>query len=245
MGFGYLFLGYLVTFVLYLTIQALGFGGFGLLIGYGLMLCGARCLYRYQRAFAYAKWALIPLLVTAVYESARNLAELFLWNTSLFDGVWRTVYSWAVFLLLLFFNLAMLYGIRSLARDVGLPRIVSAAIRNSIFVVLYGVLYLVGNFPVFTTEQVRAYLGLPMVLTQMVFVFCNLFLILTCAKDICPEGEEDQAPKRYRWEWLNRVGDTYERTRKRTEERTKEDLEAVLRKQKEKRKSRSQAKKKK
>ena len=40
MGFGYLLLGYLVTFVLYLTVQGLGFGGIALLLGYGVMLLG-------------------------------------------------------------------------------------------------------------------------------------------------------------------------------------------------------------
>ena len=54
MGFGYLFIGYLITFVLYLTVQALGLGGLALLLGYATMLLGLVELTRYQRAFSYA-----------------------------------------------------------------------------------------------------------------------------------------------------------------------------------------------
>ena len=54
MGFGYLFVGYLITFVLYLTVQAFGVGGLALLIGYGTMMLGLWELTRYQKAFAWA-----------------------------------------------------------------------------------------------------------------------------------------------------------------------------------------------
>lgn len=72
-------------------------------------------------------------------------------------------------------------------------------------------------------------------IVQLVWIFCNLFLIVTCAKDICPAGDEEVAPKRYRFEWLNRIGDAYERNRQRSIERTTKEAEEALRRRQEKR----------
>ena len=50
MGFGYLFLGYLVSFVISLTLKQLDVGGLAYLLGFALMLRGLLELERYQRA---------------------------------------------------------------------------------------------------------------------------------------------------------------------------------------------------
>ena len=68
MGFGYLFIGYLLAFVLQMTLSALGWGAVALLVGYGVMLGGLWILTHYQQAFVWAKWALVPMLVTAIYS---------------------------------------------------------------------------------------------------------------------------------------------------------------------------------
>jgi hypothetical protein len=230
MGFGYLLIGYLVTFVIYLTLQALGLGGLGLLVGYGIMLLGLCQLHRFQNAFAYAKWSLIPLLVLALYESVVSLTELFLLELPFPTQTVDAVAEWATFLLIIFFNMTLLYGIRALAIEVELPRINTMAVRNSLVVGAYGVLYVVGQIP--GTEQ---YLVVPLVILQIVWVALNLFLFLTCAKDICPEGEEEILPKRYRWELLNKIGDAYERNRQRSIEQTTREAEEALRRRQEKR----------
>lgn len=230
MGFGYLLIGYLVTFVIYLTLQALGLGGLGLLVGYGIMLLGLFQLHRFQDEFVYAKWTLIPLLVLAVYESVISLAELFLLELPFSTQSVAAITDWITFLLIMFFNLTLLYGIRALAKAVELPRINTMAVRNSVFVGAYGVLYVLGQ-----TTPLGQYLVVPLVLLQIVWVAFNLFLFLTCAKDICPEGEEEIAPKRYRWELLNKIGDMYERNRQRSIEQTTREAEEVLRRRREKR----------
>ena len=230
MGFGYLLIGYLITFVIYLTFDALGFGGLGLLLGYGVMLMGLTRLNPFQRAFSYARWSLIPLICVAVYQSVVAVCEMLLIDLPIHGAAVEQVLSWGTFLLQIFFNLSLLYGIRALARDVELPRINTMAVRNSILVGAYALLYVLGQIPSLTS-----YLVVPVVLTQIVWVACNLFLILTCAKDICPEGEEEIAPKRYRWEWLNKIGDTYERNRQRSIDQTTREVEDALRRRKEKR----------
>ena len=229
MGFGYLFIGYLVTFILHVTVQELGLGPLGLLVGYGAMMAGLSKLNPFQRAFSIARWTLVPLICVSLFHLAVAFADVFLWDLP-FRAVITLAVEWSNFALLIFFNFALLYGIRMIARDVELPRIATAAVRNSIFVGAYAVLYLLGQLPAW-----EPYLVIPVVMIQLVWVFCNLFLILTCAKDICPEGEEEIQPKRYRWEFLNKVGDAYERNRQRSIDRTTREAEEALRRRNEQR----------
>lgn len=235
MGFGYLLLGYLVTFVLSLTVTELGFGGLAFLLGYGLMFYGLSGLNRFQKAFSAPRWILIPMFVTALYETAVNLSELFAFSLPFVNATVNTAFDWAVFVLTFLFNFSLLFAIRAIAKDVELPRLETAAIRNVIFVCLYVLLHLIGNLPLSNQETVRGYLALPVVMLQIVWIACNLFLILTCTKDICKAGEEELPPKRYRWEWVNRIGDAYEANRQKSIDRTTEEVEEMLRRRKEKR----------
>lgn len=231
MGFGYLAIGYLVTFILYIPAYGLGVGGLALLIGYGIMFLGLCRLQAFHRSFSIAKWVQIPLIVTALYTSVRSLATLFWWNIPLFDhALLNSVIEWSEFALQTFFNFAVLYAIREIAKEVELPRISSAALRNMIFVCGYGILYIIGKMNI---AQTGGYLNLSITIVKLVWILCNLFLMITCAKDICSAEDEDQAPKRYRWELLNRIGDAYERNHTRAINKVMEETEERLRKKQE------------
>ena len=233
MGFGYLAIGYLVTFILYIPAYGLGVGGFALLIGYGIMLLGLARLEAFHRSFAIAKWVQIPLIVTALYTSMHSLATLFWWNVPLFHNtILNSVIEWSEFALQIFFNFAVLYAIREIAKEVEIPRIASAGLRNMIFVCGYTVLYIVGKMNI---AQIGGYLNLSISVIKLVWIICNLFLMITCAKDICSADDEDMPPKRYRWEFLNRIGDAYERNHNRAINKVLEETEDRLRKKQEER----------
>ena len=230
MGFGYLAIGYLVTFILFIPAYGLGVGGLALLIGYGIMFLGLSRLLTFHRAFALAKWIQIPLIVTALYASVHSLATLFGWDISLFDNeTVNTVMEWCEFALQVFFNLAVLHGIREIAKEVELPRISSAALRNMIFVCGYAILYIIGKIPM----EAMGYLSLSITIVKLVWILCNLFLMITCAKDICSADDAEQEPKRYRWELLNRIGDAYERNRTNALNKVRDETEERLRKKQE------------
>ncbi len=233
MGFGTLFIGYLLSFVIVATLEQLGIGFAALLLGYGLMLFALRRLHLYHRSFAAAECLLAPLLLTALYRGVLDIADLFLLRLPPFWLSVEWIFNGVEAVLLICFNFALLYGIRSLATDVSLPRIATSAIRNAVFVGIYGVLFALTKVS-FGTEQVRNALAMSVLIVQLVWIFCNLWLLVTCAKDICPEGDEEIAPKRYRFEWLNRIGDAYERTRRRSVERTTRETEDALKRRREK-----------
>ena len=234
MGFGYVFIGYLTSFILYLTVDALNFGGLALLVGYTAMLFGLWQLNHYQKAFAWAKWLLIPLLITAAYDLLLSLSEMFLWNLGALSATMvGNVMEWSTFFLIILFQLALLYGIRTIAESVELKQISIKAIRNAAFVGLYAVLYVIARCLPQSQEQIQAYFSVPLVLVQIVYTVLNLLLLINCAKDICPAGEEEQPIKRSRFQIINRIGDAYERNQQRAVERTMQEAEEKMRRRQE------------
>ncbi len=234
MGFGYVFLGYLISFVIYATVEALSLGGLALLVGYGIMLSGLWVLAHYQSAFSWAKYLLFPLLGTALYDCLISFGELFAFDLGVLTGeIARAAYTWVTFLLLMLFQLALLFGIRMIAKDVGLKQIEIKALRNAIFVGIYGILYALAQC--LPRDSVKGYLALPLVLLQLLYVILNLVLLVNCAKDICPAGEEDLPPKRSRFAILNRISDTFERNRQKAIDRTLQETEDKLRERRESR----------
>lgn len=242
MGFGLLLIGYLITYVLKMTADGIDAGGFALLLGYGLMMYGLWKLNRFHPSFAFAKWLCVPLLLLSAVEAAQNVAGWFSVSLPWYGETLSTVLSWAQFLGLMIFHATLLYAIRMLAKEVGLPAISIAAVRNSIFVALYALLYLASYLP-FSTETVQKYLAVPCILTLILFVALNLWLFLSCAKNICAEGEEEPEPKRYKLGFLNKINDKLLANEERAIEETKREAEDRLRRRQERRQSKKQRRK--
>lgn len=245
MGFGYLLIGYLISFVIKATVSGLGFGGLALLVGYGVMLYGLMQLNLYHRAFVWSKWLLIPLMVTAVYDQILSLDEMFLWGLPFVNALTSTIFEWATFALIIVFHFAMLYAVRMIAGEVGLLHIATKAIRNMILMGLYAVFSVAYNMTLSSGEEAAKYLSVPVILLNVVWVVCNLLLLLSCNKNICRAGDEDQPAKRSRFAWINRVGDAYEKNRQTAIDNTRREAEEVLRRRQEARRSKNSQRKKK
>ena len=235
MGFGYLFLGYLTTFLLKILASALGVGSLALLVGYFLMWTGLRTLRLYCRSFEWAQWVLYPMMATAVFGLFGDLAKFFLWTPSFLAGA-SAVIAWGDFALIMVYHAALLSAIREIGEQVELTKVSAAAIRNSIIVLLYAVLYLLYFIPGLFPDTVRGYLTLSMTLLNVAWIFCNLWLLLNCTKDIVAQGQEDPEPKRYKWEFLNRMGDQFEENMKKAADSNRDAIEEHLRKKQEKKK---------
>ncbi|MBQ8441445.1 MAG: hypothetical protein IJX19_12345 [Clostridia bacterium] len=232
MGFGYVFIGYLMAFLLENTVKGLGVSGAAALLGYGAMFVGLFTLSLYQSDFKGAKWSLLPLMLTAVYNLLCSVADLFAWELGALGGdTAKAIVKWTTFFLLMIFQFALLYGIRMISESVGLKQISIKAIRNAAFVGLYALLYVIAAMMP-EGEAIR-YLALSMSILQLAYVVFNLLLLLNCAKDICPAGEEDQPIKRSRFAIINKIGDAYERNQQRAVESTMREAEEKLRKRQE------------
>ena len=234
MGFGILFIGYLLAFLLYLTVQALGFGSLALLGGYAIMFYALCKLSRYESTFLYAKWTLPLLFLTGVYHLLLDLSGLLLWKSAFLEGTFLTVANWITFLATAVFQFALLYGIRVLAMNVELRSLAAASMRDSVVYGIYACLYLVGNLSF--AESFRKYLTLSTVIFNILWVALILILIVSCAKNICPAGDEEVTPRRSRFAWLNRIADAYEESQKRMRNQAREDGEALRRRHEERKK---------
>ncbi|MBQ7172802.1 MAG: hypothetical protein IJR88_01605 [Clostridia bacterium] len=235
MGFGWLLLGYLTAFVLYLTANQLGLASFALLLGCALMLVGVFKLEKYEKRFGLAKYFLFPLLAGGVYQAGKEILILCEVEIPFFTSALAgTIYGWIQFFLLMFLQVILLLSISAIAKSVGLLHISAKAIRNFIFLAIYGVLYILTSLTFDWIIPARPYLKIPMILSLLLLVGLNLFLFLSCMKNIAP-ANEDETPKRYRWEFLNKIGDTFEKNRREAAESGRAYAEEKLRKRKEER----------
>ena len=232
MGFGYVLIGYLVTFVIYLTVQALNVGSLATLLGYALMCYGLWGLNRYHVAFSIAKWAGVARLCLVPYAVLSDASSMFLFDLPVLGETWSNAVHLCGFCLEIVFLFAMLYAIRMLADAVELPKLSRAALRNTLFVGAYAVLYLVWCLPF--AEGIRPYLTFSIQLLNLAVIFLNLLLLVQCTKSICSEGDEEVTPKRSRFEWINRMGDAYESAHSKLNEQAKADGEAFMRRRREK-----------
>jgi hypothetical protein len=73
--------------------------------------------------------------------------------------------------------------------------------------------YLFANGIFVGNAEIRGYFSFPLVITELVYLLFNLLLLLSCTKNICAEGQEDVPKTPHRFEWLNRLDRSYERTR--------------------------------
>lgn len=238
MGFGYLLIGYLVTFVLYLTANALQVGFLALWLGYALMIHGVRMLKKYCNSFLWTEGMLWALLLPTVYRTLGALSDLFLWELPWMTATLGTAVSWVEFLLLIGFHGALLMSVGELAGAVGLTGTVRAARRDMIAVSLYAIVYLFVNLPITALDGIRPYFTLSLTVLNLLFILLSLFLLLSCNKNICRDGEEEPPPKRYRWDLLNRIGDGYAKTQEQAAERNRETAEAFLKRRKERKENR-------
>ena len=194
MGFGLLFIGYTLLLVWGIKIDptiGLGFDMLPDLLAYLFFWVGLRGLRPYSKNFVYARYLTLPLIALGGVSFAAQVGALI--------GTWVPALAryWKVMLtvintvdtisvpLLLFFHAYLCFGIRELAAEVELPKIVS---RTKVAVVLSSVYYfgilLTGmiSLPVF----VHATLAL---LTYVVY-FYYLYLLYSCYMHIVYADEE-------------------------------------------------------
>lgn len=241
MGFGYLLLGFLTAFLLSMAAGALGLKSLALILGILLMFLGLSKLSKFHRAFIFPTWILLPMLILALYWLLADISTMFLLSLPLTADNVKTVAEWADFAITVLFQLGILYAIRMLAESVELRKLSASALRNTLFVGIYAMLYFACNLSL--SEQIMAYVILAMNFFNLVWIVCNLWLIVNCMKCIGFEGEEENPSGGSRFSWLNRINDAYEREHSKLNEQSRADGEEFMRRRQEKKKNKGKKKK--
>ncbi len=192
MGFGILLLGY--PLILSVTLHSMGFC-FEIL-GYLIMFRALTVLSEYGKYFRYAKYAVSALIPFGAFSL---ILQCFSWfgADGLYDKVSSIVsvpYSILLAVGLLVFHMLLLLAVKTIAREVDLPKLVTEASRNMVVTWLY-----------FGAATVSAFLNIPSVtdvlpyykllgyvsMFGVIWILLNAKMIFVCYMRICLPGDED------------------------------------------------------
>lgn len=239
MGFGYLFVGYL------LAINPV-YSAFTAVFGVLVMLFGMLRLRRFNLPLSHAGMLIYPMLCV---EGARFVLELLrllsLLPTAAFNST-SSVLTPVSTVLFLLFHERLLSGIEELAIETELPKIRYRANRNRLFSLLSYALSLAIALPIggegYLTFTAAAFL--PALLALLVTLVLNALLFWSCYMWIClPEDLEMKRPPTG-IKWLDRIEDKLERDEEKRQREKKAELEKLFRERQEKYREKEKRKKK-
>lgn len=204
MGWGLLFFGYFLEFVLGMNAM---FAPFIHLVAYAFIVVGCNGLARYCKKFMLPKWCALGLMVPAVWRTFVEVnTQLSLGMDFLPDAVTEAV-RWGNFAGVVVFHVFLTMAIRVLALRVDQTKNVVRAVRNLIMVGLHALLMLIQiALPV---ESVVRVLYPVTVLLQLTWAVCNCVMLYSCYMHIAP-ANESEGRKPSRFALVNRMRDKME-----------------------------------
>ncbi|MBQ8696757.1 MAG: hypothetical protein IJ519_03460 [Clostridia bacterium] len=188
MGFGILFFGYMMLF----SVPYKGIDFPPLILAYLLILIALTKMGKYIRKVRFASYFSGALLALSAVKLSYQIAVLF---TAIPETVMNVITVTEIVLTLPFYFF-MLIGFAELAEQVELPKLAGKCKRNFGIVCLFYAftifftLYNYGVIPYINGVSVGGAMAIQQVLGY-IMRFMNLFLIASCYRLICLEGDED------------------------------------------------------
>ena len=205
MGFGFLFLGYVIEYVLGLN----AYGALLYLLGYALIYLGLMNLQLYCRSFCYAKWLVVPLAVVEAYMTLDGVGTLFSFTVPIVSEGVTAVVNYVNLVLVMLFHVALALGIKDLAIKTDVKKLAAKALRNMVLVVLYSCV----TISVTIVGSMDSILYGSLLLMRLLWAILNCVLLYTCYMRICPadEAQREQMPKPSRIGAVNRFREEFQR----------------------------------
>ncbi len=243
MGFGLLFIGYLLTFLLSI---AGGYGAFPAIGGCIVMLYAMTKLIDYEPRFKYAFFSLIPLALCVAFELSAVLSSMMGSYLPGFLGwtITDKIVKYANFAFEMVFHVAMLSAVAKIAADTGVEKTSRAAWRN---LIIYGVYFSAGVVSSFLPGTLPAapYILKAQLALQLLCIVINSVALFSCYMRICDEGDQDMKAKPSRFGFVNRFREAYDRREENARKTQREYREKKLRERAEQLKKNNSHKKKK
>ena len=203
MGFGVLFFGYCITYIMALN----PYGVLFRLFGYLLIVLGCKKLSEYEPRFKRSALMGVVLLALSVVQLVSFLLDFAYENlliaSDLFPSAIDDVLFYLNLALVCTFHVFLLLAIRCIARDTESDRIQSAAVRNLFFVCMYYFMVLLAYVPSPIQEAYNKYLALPLFMLNIAWLILNVVLLFSCYAKICDEGDVEMEQKPSRFEFVN------------------------------------------
>lgn len=205
MGFGLLFLGYVITFISSMN----PFGAYIRAFGSILLFVSAKKLGQYNRFFKYSMYSSVLFIAlsfaTATFSAFDILYENLLISTDPIPQIADDILKYLIAVSALLFNGTLLFAIRKIAIETESDGIATSCISNAFFMgvyfVLYALLYLLpGDIGVSYTK----YMSMPIVLLNLAWLIMNAVLIFRCYVRICDENDVDMEKKESKFKIFGR-----------------------------------------
>ena len=209
MGFGLIFIGYLLTFLLSL---AGGYGCYPALVGCFVLLYAQTKLTEYEQSFKYSFFATIPMSLCALFDVLMSGAELMETTLPGFLGWAETEVAirYADMIFKLAFHALLLLAVARIAADTGLDRVNRAANRNLVvYVVYFALAAIAAMLP--AGLEIAPYIFIAQFVLYLTCAVLNATTLFSCYMHICDEGDQDMKAKPSRFESVNRWREEFDR----------------------------------
>jgi hypothetical protein len=201
MGWGLLFFGYFLEFILGMNAM---FAPFIHLLAYALMVVGCNGLARYCKRFIFPKWCALALMVPAIWRTFAEINEQLSLGLGFLPEAVTEVVEWINFAGVVVFHILLALAVKELAMRVGQTKNAVRAVRNLIMVGLHALFMLVQM--TLSVESVVRVLYPVTVLLQVAWAICHCVMLYSCYMHIAPANEsEARAPSRFAF--VNRIRD--------------------------------------
>ncbi len=198
MGFGILLFGYFIMYAF--SISQVYF--FMDIVGAFVVLWAFSKLAEYNRYFVGAMGGALAFLILCAVNAASLMFSIYepAGNVALAVNLAKAAASCAM-------HIPMLLGTRGIALGADSVKLARNAERNLTLTAVYYGLYIL----VFAASPLLGgatqYAGVIVYLYNIVCIFLNLALFYKCFGILCPADEDENAKKRSRFEWVNKISD--------------------------------------
>ena len=219
MGFGLLFLGYITAFLMSIN----SFGVVFRLTGCAIMMSALSKLSAYEKSFSYVNISCFAMTAVSLFESV----------FAFFNSGWQyedlQSICMSIFLVLtVIFHFLLYLAIYRISRDVGLEKLNVSSVRNAAFASIELVILLFALVMWYINRDLTKYIVMAGILYPFVILVLNLFLIYSCYKNICEEGDEEAPRKPSKLPFLNKLFEASEKREQEIFDKTKSYAEKHL-----------------
>ena len=187
MGFGFLFVGYFMAFLVSNLHAGIGFAG-----GY-LMALGVLKLKDYNRKFIYAIYPLALFMVLKLKDAALDVLSVFGEVPAFFElSAVKTVFDLFEIAAVLVFVVSLFLAVSELAESVGLEKIRVSALRNIYFFGAYTLFCAVRFLPIPYPTEFLKYFNLVIVLMQLFWIIISMITLFSCFRNIADKEKLDR-----------------------------------------------------
>ncbi len=242
MGFGLLFIGYLLTFLLSM---AGGYGSYPAIVGCIVMLYATTKLVDYEPRFKYAFFSIIPMAICVAFDLSVAITSMTGGSLPGFLGwsVTSNVIQYAKWVFTWGFNIVLLWAVAKLAGKTGIDKTARAAWRNMIIYCVFLVMFVVTSF-LPGSLTVAPYLAMAQYALYIILTILISVSLFSCYMRICDENDQEMKAKPSRFGFVNRFREEYDR-REANAQKTQRDYREQKMKQRVERLRNNSAKKKK